>query len=296
VRTDGTLACWGSNDYGKATPPDDTFSQVSAGGFHTCGVGTDGTLACWGWDYYGQAAPPTGTFSQVSAGAEHTCGVRTDGTLACWGDNFYGQATPPAGTFSQVSAGYGHNCGVRTEGSLACWGWDPFGQATPPSGTIVIVKATVPAGGTGFGFSDTIAAPNSFSLDDGGTKTFSNVFTDTYTVIEDDPQVTPGGFALFLLTCADPDGGSSVDPGARKATIDLDAGETVTCTFTNGPRPVGGIAELPDLAGASPEEAGVPAEGSGWSAGSYAALAGGLAAGAIVLGSGGWYARKRRLR
>jgi len=33
--------------------------------------------------------------------------------------------------------------------------------------------------------------------------------------------------------CSDPDSGSSVNLGTRTATIDLDAGETVTCTFTN---------------------------------------------------------------
>ncbi len=38
----------GTNDYGQATPPAGTFSQVSAGGYHTCGLKTDGTLACWG--------------------------------------------------------------------------------------------------------------------------------------------------------------------------------------------------------------------------------------------------------
>jgi hypothetical protein len=233
LRTDGTLACWGDNSEGQATPPAGTFSQISAGSRHTCGVRTDGTLACWGYNYYGQATPPAGTFSQVSAGYGHTCGLRTDGTLACWGYNYYGQATPPAGTFSQISAGWGHTCGVRTDGTLACWGYNGDRRATPPAGTIVIVKATDPAGGAGFDFSDNIAAPNSFSLDDGGMKTFSNVFTDSYTVIEHDPQVTPGSFALSALTCTDPDGGSSVDFGARKATIDVDAGETVTCTFTN---------------------------------------------------------------
>ena len=106
---------------------------VSAGGYHTCGVRTDGTLACWGLNGDGQATPPAGTFSQVSAGLSHTCGVRTDGTLACWGDNTWGQATPPAGTFSQVSAGDYHTCGVKTDGTLACWGDDFDGQATPPA-------------------------------------------------------------------------------------------------------------------------------------------------------------------
>jgi hypothetical protein len=223
--------------------------------------------------------------------------VRTDGTLACWGYNGNGQATPPAGTFSQVDAGGWHTCGVRTDGTLACWGRNDYGMATPPTGTIVIVKVTDPAGGTGFGFTDNIAAPNSFSLYDGGRKTFSGVFTDSYTVIEEDPGVTPGGFALSGLTCTDPDGGSSVDLGARKATIDLDVGETVTCTFTNKPpRPVGGIAELPALAGPSAGQSGAPGEESGLSIVGYAALAGSLAAAAVAIATGGWYARRRWLR
>ena len=234
VRTDGTLACWGNNDNGQATPPGGTFSQVSAGTYHSCGLRTEGTLACWGAPDWGMTTPPGGTFSQVSAGLYHTCGVRTDATLArCWGNNDNGQATPPGGTFSQVSAGHYHTCGVRTDGTLGCWGNNNHGQATPPGGTIVIMKVTGPAGGSGFGFSDNIAAPNSFSLDHGSAKTFSNVFTDSYVVIENDPQVTPGSFVLTNIGCTDPDGGSSVDLGARKATVDLDVGETVTCTFIN---------------------------------------------------------------
>ena len=81
------------------------FTQVSAGGYHTCGLKGDGTVACWGENDYGQSTPPAGTFTQVSAGYGHTCGVKSDGTVACWGTNDYGQSTPPAGTFTQVSAG-----------------------------------------------------------------------------------------------------------------------------------------------------------------------------------------------
>jgi hypothetical protein len=46
---------------------------VSAGGFHTCGIRSDGSLACWGSNASGQATPPTGTYTQVSAGGNHTC-------------------------------------------------------------------------------------------------------------------------------------------------------------------------------------------------------------------------------
>jgi hypothetical protein len=60
--------------------------------------------------------------------------------------------------------------------------------------------------------------------------------------------------------------------------------------------PVGGIAELPDVAGPSPEEAGTHPGGSGWSAGNYAALGGGLAAAVLAVTVGGWYARRRWVR
>ena len=48
LKTDGTIACWGSNDYGQASPPMDIFHSVSAGDIHTYGVPADGTGTCWG--------------------------------------------------------------------------------------------------------------------------------------------------------------------------------------------------------------------------------------------------------
>ncbi len=155
MKTDGTVACWGRNDYGQATPPAGTFTQVSAGGLHTCGVRTDGTIVCWGWNIYGQTAAPAGTFSEVSAGLWHTCGVKTDGTVACAvmescditcgrplrEKNDFGQATPPSGTFTQISAGSLHTCGVKTDGTLACWGKNDSGESTPPTGTFTEVSA-----------------------------------------------------------------------------------------------------------------------------------------------------------
>ena len=104
---------------------------------------------------------------------------------------------------------------------------------TPPAGagtgTIHIIKETFPSGGTSFGFTDNIEAPNAFTLDDGDTQTFSSVAPGTYTVTENDP--TPGGYTLADLSCDDAD--SSGDPDTRIATINVDAGEVVTCRFRN---------------------------------------------------------------
>ena len=69
----------------------------------------------------------------------------------------------------------------------------------------------------------------------------------------------------------------------------------VTSITHTGPHavvpPVGGIA----LVDSSPSPAS-HADGSGSSAGLYAALAGAVAAGAIAIAAGGWYARRRWLR
>ena len=64
-----------------------------------------------GENLHGEATAPPGTFSQVSGGVYHTCGLRTDGTVACWGLNDYGQTDAPAGTFSQVERRFSpHMC------------------------------------------------------------------------------------------------------------------------------------------------------------------------------------------
>ena len=73
---------------------------------------------------------------------------------------------------------------------------------------------------------------------------------------------------------------------------------TPTPTATNTPTPgaVGGIVGLPAQAGMPPAESAVPAEGSGWSPGAYAALAGVGALALMAVAAGGWYARRRLLR
>jgi alpha-tubulin suppressor-like RCC1 family protein len=71
--------CWGRNDTGQlgdgsapvshATPAAVvgglSFSAVSAGEFHTCGVTMSGTLYCWGENYYGELGTGTTTSSNV---------------------------------------------------------------------------------------------------------------------------------------------------------------------------------------------------------------------------------------
>ena len=52
-------------------------------------------------------SPPDSTFTAITAGGFHSCGLRTDSTITCWGDNSHDQGDAPAGDFTIVSAGWG---------------------------------------------------------------------------------------------------------------------------------------------------------------------------------------------
>ncbi|MFT6573170.1 MAG: alpha-tubulin suppressor-like RCC1 family protein/sugar lactone lactonase YvrE [Akkermansiaceae bacterium] len=125
--SDGTLAAWGNNDYGKLGDNSNNESNVpvavemggvldgktvvgiSAGSVHTVALCSDGTLAAWGGNFFGQlgdnsnnesnvpVAVETGgvldgkTVVAISAGSVHTVALCSDGTLAAWGRNTAGQ-------------------------------------------------------------------------------------------------------------------------------------------------------------------------------------------------------------
>jgi hypothetical protein len=106
----------------------------------------------------------------------------------------------------------------------------------PSEGTIVIEKDVNPEpDSTDFSFSDTIPNCNIGTLSDDGAGGLPNTVTCTdvpagaYTVTE----ANPSPYVLVSIVCNDPNGGTSV--ANRTATISLDAGETVTCVFTNRP-------------------------------------------------------------
>lgn len=105
------------------------------------------------------------------------------------------------------------------------------------TGTIVVRKELAgTAVGSRFAFTDTIIAPNSFTLGGGESKTYRGVLPGVYTVREDNPRLVQPGFILTTLRCDDQrsTSASTADLAARTATIRVDPGETVTCTFTNG--------------------------------------------------------------
>lgn len=101
-------------------------------------------------------------------------------------------------------------------------------------GSITIVKDALPDDPASFDFTGSGPSPiGAFTLvDDGvGTNaiTFGNLLPGSYEVTE----LVPADWLLVKIECLDPDGGTSHVLSSATATIDLDPGETVTCTFTD---------------------------------------------------------------
>lgn len=116
-------------------PPSVGYTSLVIGELHTCGLRTDGSVVCWGNDDYNQVSDtPTGTFTFIAASLDHTCGLRTDATVACWGNDDHGQVSdiPANDRFDSIFVGTYHNCGIRTDGAAICWGRNDDHQSTPP--------------------------------------------------------------------------------------------------------------------------------------------------------------------
>jgi hypothetical protein len=130
---------------------------------------------------------------------------------------------------------------------------------------IVIIKDTIPDDAQDFNYSTTGGlTPASFILDDDpgsatpNAQTYTNVLPGDYTVTE----TIVAGFTLGSLVCTDPDSETAI-VGAT-AQIDVDPGETVTCTYTNNRLGVIQGLKFGDLdADGKPQEAGEPGL-TGW--------------------------------
>ena len=63
------------------------------------GVVKNGTVRCWGLDDYGQSSPPSSLpkVGGIAADDDYTCGLAIqDGLPYCWGKDDFNQASPPS--------------------------------------------------------------------------------------------------------------------------------------------------------------------------------------------------------
>ncbi len=133
--------------------------EVATGPTHSCGLESDGTVRCWGKNQYGQLGDGTLDNSPVpvavdgltavvdiTAGGNHSCAVRVDGTAWCWGDNSVWQlgignsptsslpapvivsGGQPLSGVVEIAAGELHTCARLADATLRCWGDNTQGQ------------------------------------------------------------------------------------------------------------------------------------------------------------------------
>jgi PKD repeat protein len=204
---------------------------VSAGGGHSCALAADGSLACWGDDGGGQATPPAGSgYTQVSAGGAHSCAVAADGSLACWGSDHFGRASPPAGSgYTQVSAGGELSCGIEIDSTIACWGRLSIAQSAPWEANVapVVTAIALPSEPVALGtlasltatFTDANTADTHTATADWGEGvTAGSVAADTRTVSASYTYSTPG---VYTVTVTVTDNGGLA--GSRSSTLDVPA-------------------------------------------------------------------------
>lgn len=112
-------------------------------------------------------------------------------------------------------------------------------QPLPTTGTIIVKKTLEPDGPTEFPFEvrkDDILLPaddGQFDLGDDGIKTLDNLVPGTYNINEVAFEIGYGsGFIFGGASCDD---GTTLEPGLGVYNLDvtLEAGETITCEFTN---------------------------------------------------------------
>ncbi|MCO5558911.1 hypothetical protein L7F22_012501 [Adiantum nelumboides] len=138
---DNTVQCWGNSVISE--PPNVTFTSIQAGSRHACGITDAFNVQCWGDNSYEQLQVPDGRqFLSLALGDRHSCGIEAfTRNVICWGDSSLSRTSPPANrSFSTISAGASSTCGILFGNlSIVCWG-APFGN-----GTLLPLRPLIPS-------------------------------------------------------------------------------------------------------------------------------------------------------
>src|SRR2546427_258262 len=164
ITNSGAAYCWGLNgagQLGNASAPNPsyvpvavfgglTFTAITAGDSHSCGIIGSGAPYCWGSNAHGESGNLSSgssvpkavigfrTLTSVNAGGSHTCGLTSSGAAHCWGYNSEGElgdgtVTDRIGPVAvsgglmlrAIATGSNHTCGLTSSNVAYCWGSNP---------------------------------------------------------------------------------------------------------------------------------------------------------------------------
>jgi alpha-tubulin suppressor-like RCC1 family protein len=135
IRSNGSLAAWGYNDYGQCDIPEgNDFVAIAGGKYHSIALRSDGSLVGFGDNSQNQIdAPEEKEFVAIACGEYHNLAINKQGIVVGWGGyNYYGECDAPQpdeGTiFVAVSAGRYHSLGLQSDGKIKAWGSNEMGQ------------------------------------------------------------------------------------------------------------------------------------------------------------------------
>ncbi len=154
-----------------------SYTSISTGGRHTCGLGVGGVVYCWGFNGdaelgIGDVAAGSGpifttpqptatvgnwTFRDIATGMGHSCAVALTGEAFCWGSNVDGrigqeshtqtrfkdpQQVHTTYTFVSIVAGRATTCGIGFSTRPVCWGSNHDGEAGVMGGLVVTTDSS----------------------------------------------------------------------------------------------------------------------------------------------------------
>lgn len=147
-----------------------SFSSVTAGGGHSCGLATDAVLFCWGGGF---ARTPVGVdypsgLTSIQAGFTRTCGLDVSGLAICWPMTPDPVPAPVSSTvhFQKLALTFDFSCGLDVSGAAWCWGVNDRGQLGDGTHTASAAPVAVAGGHT---FTDiTVGGEHSCALTSDG--------------------------------------------------------------------------------------------------------------------------------
>jgi alpha-tubulin suppressor-like RCC1 family protein/tRNA A-37 threonylcarbamoyl transferase component Bud32 len=164
---DGRAFCWGGNDRGQLGTNSTTrlsaplapiggasFTALTSGMSHSCGLSPEGTAWCWGDNDAGQLGDGTTSsrntptrvagrheFRAIAAGNAFGCALDTDDAAWCWGSDASGQLGDRASgsqvvpvrvagghRFTTLAAGWTFACALDGSDGAWCWGSNASGE------------------------------------------------------------------------------------------------------------------------------------------------------------------------